>query len=78
MNFKVAWLLIGVLSAGCSSKHIPISYNCPKIELPSDPIDYTKMLTDISQPDEVIKAWVATASGYKEWNIIVKEQLSHQ
>jgi hypothetical protein len=57
---------------------MPISYNCPKIELPSDPIDYTKILTDVSSPDEVIKAWVTTASGYKEWNAIVREQMSKQ
>jgi hypothetical protein len=78
MNFRIGSLLFGLLCVGCSAKHMPISYNCPKIELPSDPIDYTKILTDVSSPDEVIKAWVTTASGYKEWNAIVREQMSKQ
>lgn len=71
-------IFISLILYGCTTKQTSIAYDYPKIKLPADPIDYTKILTDISSPDEVIKAWVSTATGYKEWNVIVKDQLKHQ
>lgn len=78
MKYKILLFMLCLLLDGCGSKHMPLAYHCSKIELPNDPIDYTKMLTEFSTPDEVMKAWVTTAIGYKEWNTIVKEQINYK
>lgn len=70
-----AMLIFSVIS--CTHKPIPISYNCPKIVLPSDPVPQTKRLNKNSRPDQVIKAWVATANEYRGWNKIVREQVEN-
>ncbi len=59
----------------CGTKTIPLSYNCPTIQLPIDPIPFTRSLTLTSQPDEVIKAWVATAMEYKGWDETVRKEI---
>ena len=64
--------------AGCvAPKPIPIAYNCPIIQLPPDPEIITRQLTDASRPDEVMKAWVATASSYYQWNRIVHQEIEN-
>ena len=73
--------LTGVIAiliiTSCAHKPVPIAYHCPKIELPPDPISQTKRLNRNSRPDQVIKAWVATANEYKGWNKIVREQVEN-
>jgi hypothetical protein len=68
-------LILSVIS--CAHKPLPISYNCPKMVLPPDPVPQTKRLTKNSRPDQVIKAWVATANEYRGWNKIVREQVEN-
>ena len=67
--------VISLCLSSCASKPIPIQFNCPRIMLPPDPIEATKKLTAKSSPDTVAKAWVATTTEYKGWNIIVRKQL---
>lgn len=73
--------LTGVIAilivTSCAHTPTPIAYHCPKIELPPDPVPQTKRLTSKSRPDQVIKAWVATANGYKGWNKIVRQQVEN-
>ena len=59
----------------CASKIEPVAYNCPRIELPDDPVSLTDTITDDSTPDEVMKAWVATAYAYRGWNRTVRQQV---
>lgn len=65
-----------VLLTSCATKPIQIAYNCPKIELPPDPIVYAKKLNDKSNSEEVMKSWVATAIGYRDWNKTVRKQVA--
>ena len=77
-KLKIFLSLIAVLiltSCSCKPQLIPIVQKLPPIILPSDPVNYTKNLTLKSSPDEVIKAWVATAISYRNWNIIVRKQI---
>ena len=60
---------------GCSINKLPISYGCPKIILPDDPVTPLIDIDNDSNADDVIKAWVITAYAYKEWNIIVRKQI---
>lgn len=63
--------------AACSTmKPVAIAYHCPKIVLPEDPIAPVDKLTDKSKPDEVMKAWVSTAIAYRDWNRVVRQQVS--
>jgi hypothetical protein len=62
--------------AGCSTQPIKLAYQCPGIELPPDPSAPVTKLNEQSQPDEIVKAWVATAVGYRDWNIIVRKQIT--
>ena len=59
----------------CATKPIPIMYQTPRIMLPPDPIPATVNLTPQSKPDQVVKAWVATATEYKKWCSIVRLQV---
>lgn len=77
MRQVILCFFIIAFTTGCGTKAIqPIAYDCPKIKLPNDPIDYTKSLNEKSTPDEVIKAWVATAQSYKGWNKTVRRQIT--
>lgn len=58
-----------------TQKPIKVVYDCPKIILPSAPIPPIKQLKNDSPPDEVIKAWVATAIVYRDWQSIVRRQV---
>jgi hypothetical protein len=49
--------------------------SCAHVDLPADPKSTVNLLSDKSTPDQVIKAWVATAYAYREWNIIVRKQI---
>ena len=69
----IIFFFLGV--TGCTSHVIPISYGCPKIILPNDPIIPIDKIDEESSSDEVIKAWVVTAYAYREWNLIVREQI---
>ena len=60
----------------CAMKPTPIAYQTPHIMLPPDPIPATANLNPKSSPDQVVKAWVATATAYKKWCSIVREQIS--
>lgn len=70
----IVWIFIIAILSGCASKPIKIEYNCPTLSLPADPEIYTKKITDKSNPNEVMKAWVATAAGLRSWNLIVRKQ----
>lgn len=59
-----------------SCAHVtPVALDCPKLILPNDPQVPIHQITSASKPDEVIKAWVATATAYRDWNIIVRKQI---
>lgn len=78
MKYLVGILLIFVLDIplmGCTSKPIPLAYDCPIITLPVTPISQTKKLTAHSTPDSVIKAYVADLSTYKRWNKAVYQEI---
>lgn len=63
------------VTASCAVKPIPVVYQCPNIQLPKEPKEYTSKLTQKSRPDEVVKAYYADLSSYKAWCEIVKKQL---
>lgn len=65
-------IFISFFINACST---PIFYTHSKIILPNDPIVPISKLNDQSQPDEVIKAWVATAIAYRNWSRIVRKQI---
>lgn len=71
---KTTLVIILLLSLNACGT-IPIAYNCPKIVLPPDPIIPISKLTDKSKPNEVVKAWIATATAYRDWNRIVRKQV---
>jgi hypothetical protein len=75
MRFILVGLLILNLSS-CATKPVEISYNCPKLVLPKDPILYTKKLTEKSNAEDVMKSWVATAVAYRDWNKTVRKQVA--
>ncbi len=64
-----------IVLTACTTTPIPVSYNCPKLELPSDPPQAIRLLNSKSKPDEVMKAWVATATDYYQWNQIVHAEV---
>jgi hypothetical protein len=68
-------LLLCSMLASCSTTPTPVSYNCPVIILPPDPIPEVNKLTIKSKPNEIIKAWVATAVQYHDWNVAVHRQI---
>lgn len=68
-------IVLGLSFSACTPKITPVAYNCPKIQLPADPIAPANKLTDKSQPDEVMKAWVVTAIAYRDWNRAVRRQI---
>jgi len=70
----IAFLIL-VLS-GCATTPRPIVYNCPKIVLPPDPVPEVYKLTVKSKPGDIVKAWVATAIQYHDWNLAVHKEIS--
>lgn len=74
----ISAIILFLICTSCSSvKTTPVSYQCPQIKLPADPVPATRHLTARSKPNEVIKAWVATALAYREWDIIVRKQVQN-
>lgn len=67
--------LVSILASCSSMNPIPIAYECPTLDLPPDPIPATKSLTGKSRPDEIMKAWVKTATDYYQWNQIVHAEV---
>lgn len=77
LSFKrVCVIIVFLACSSCTHKSEPIAYQCPPILLPPDPKAAVLKLTVKSSPDEVIKAWVATAVAYRDWNRIVKKQVN--
>lgn len=73
IRFRTVSAIIIILTlTSCTTR---MSYNCPKIILPKDPDNVLKTITFESSPDEVMKAWVATATGYRDWNRVVRKQI---
>lgn len=60
----------------CAHKVLPISYGCPPVKLPPDPVSYVDKLNYKSTPDEVVQAWVATALSYRNWHRAVRYQVA--
>lgn len=69
-------VVITILLSACATKPVQIAYNCPTLMLPPDPVPFTRSLTGKSPPDEVVKAWVATAIAYRDWDRVVRLQVS--
>lgn len=68
-------IILAMLITACSTtKPRPVAYQCPPVKLPSEPIEPILSLKQDSRPDEIIKAWVATATGYKAWHDTVLDQ----
>ena len=63
-----------VVMSGCSSQPY-LSENYPELIIPPDPKPPINNLTRKSTPDQVVKAWVATAILYKDWNVTVRKQI---
>jgi hypothetical protein len=75
MNFNPGLLLLlFVMLTSCMTPK-PVAYHCPRIILPADPVPPTRKLTLKSQPNDVMKAWVATAYLYQGWNKTVRKQV---
>lgn len=70
-------LILIVILTGCANKPLKVAYECPRILLPDDPTPATHLLNENSEPDEVIKAWVATAYAYRGWNVAVRKQIEN-
>lgn len=79
LSFAYVCAIMGFLTVtSCTtSKPTPIAYDCPRILLPADPVIPIRKLTDKSKPDDVIKAWVATAVAYRDWNRVVRKQVNN-
>ncbi len=73
---KILVILLTFLLTSCSEKPIPIAYECPKINLPTDPDMPITKLTPQSNPGEVMKAYVATVIGLRNWNLTVRKQIT--
>lgn len=71
----LVFIFIVAISA-CAQQPVPIAYHCPRIVLPSDPALPVKNLNANSKPNDVMKAWVATAVGLRTWNKIVRQQIN--
>lgn len=65
-----------IFLVGCAPRPYEVAFNCPFVELPPDPIPMTRKLTAQSKPNEVMKAWVITATDYRNWNIAVRKQIN--
>lgn len=74
--FKALSAIIGFLILTSCARITPIAYDCPIITLPTDPIVPIMLITSTSSPDEVMKAWVATAIAYRDWNRVVHKQIA--
>lgn len=68
-------LMLCLLVTACMKSQPPVTYQCPRVVLPDDPKNNLATLTEESTPDQVIKAWVATAVAYRNWNHAVREQV---
>jgi hypothetical protein len=77
MSHKLLVAFVAFVLTSCTTiKPTPIAYKCPKIILPTDPVVPVHALNANSKPDDVIKAWVATAVAYRDWNRVVRKQIS--
>lgn len=72
---KAIIILLFIMLCGCAAKPYNVGYKCPKIIFPPDPAMPALMLNDRSSNDEIIKAWVATGVGLRNWNKIVRRQV---
>ncbi len=69
-------LVVSCLVCGCTHDNpVKVVYDIPELSLPPDPIPYTNTLTSKSTPDQVMKAWVATAMQYRGWNQAVRKEV---
>ena len=66
-----------ILISCSTGKPALVSYDCPAVVLPDDPTEYVSTLTEKSEPNEVIQAWVATALSYRNWNRAVRLQVAN-
>lgn len=66
-----------IFIAGCSSQPLKLAYDCPRISLPPIPALPVKNLNDNSQPDEVVKAYVASIRLMKDWSVAVNKAVSY-
>lgn len=72
---RLSVIILFLNFTSCTTPPPNIAYECPEIILPHDPFVPIGSLTDKSKPDEVMKAWVATAIAYRDWNRIVRQQI---
>lgn len=79
MIFKYSvTMLLCVSLCACAKPYVgPIPDQIPTLNIPKDPEEPVKNLTKDSKPDEVIKAWVATATAYKNWNRTIRNQIQN-
>jgi len=83
MSFNMLYKILIPLSlffllTGCAKQLNPnLIGDIPTLNIPSDPEEPVKKLTPESKPDEVIKAWVATATAYKNWNRVIRNQIKN-
>ena len=70
-------LVIMLMLSGCATKPIPVVYDCPVIMLPADPIPDIRKLKPDARPDQIIKAWVATATQYRGWDQTVRAEIAN-
>lgn len=53
----------------------PVYYNVPFIQVPPDPPSHMDAITDKSPPEDVMKAWIATAVSERGWRRTVRKQI---
>lgn len=76
MPFKRLCGIISICTLTSCAHVTPVAFECPRLILPKDPIVPIHQITSASKSNEVIKAWVATAIAYRDWNIIVRKQIA--
>ena len=75
---RLSAIMAFLILISCSTgKPALVSYKCPAIVLPDDPVEYVSTLNAKSEPNEVMQAWVATALSYRNWNRTVREQVAN-
>lgn len=73
MGYRAISAILILFLVGCSSPVLIPQVQA--IKLPPDPVNGVAALTDKSSPDEVVRAWVATATAYRNWNRTVRKQI---
>jgi hypothetical protein len=68
-------VLVGVLASCTTAKPTPLAYDCPSLELPPDPPVTVRSITASSHPNDIVKAWVAMATDYYQWNQVVHAEV---